>query len=368
MLSPNVLLSVFSRFAIGLVLIAGCPDPANAQPQVSPWGAVRIGAMVAQPGQIVYGNLDVPPGTDSGVRISLVVIRGRSPGPTIALISGLHGGEFAGTVALQRVIRQIDPERLSGTVLVAPLVNVNAFEQLTPRVNPTDGVNMNRAFPGKADGTQTQRVACVLTRELLAASDYVIDYHGGDLNEDQHPYAYWVRTGRPDIDEPERRMLRAFGAPYLIDFPAVGLSPAKAHLLPTQAVALGRPTITVDAGRAGTYSEADIVLLAGGTLRVLTELGMLPGHVEPQPEPIHIQSTVYVNAPVSGIFFPSVSRGEAVRAEQEIGRITDIFGRPAATIVAPVSGVILYLNSTPSSVAGEQLFYIGIPRPAEPSQ
>lgn len=365
---PNSLLRRLSTFAIGLILIAGYPDPANAQGLVSSWGPIRVGAMIAQPGQIVYGNLDVPPGLDAGANIPLAVIRGRSPGPTIALISGLHGGEFAGTVALQRVIRQVDAQLLSGTILVAPLVNINAFERLTPRINPIDGVNMNRAFPGKADGTQTQRAANILTRELLVAADYVIDYHGGDLIEDQHPYAYWVRTGRPDIDEPERRMLRAFGAPYVIDFHVDNLSAAESHLLPTQAVALGRPVITVDAGRAGTYSEADIVLLAGGTLRVLAELGMLPGQVEPQPEPIFIQSTVYVNAPVSGVFFPSVSRGEAVRAEQEIGRITDIFGRPAATIVAPVSGVILYLNSTPSSVAGEQLFYIGIPRPAEPSQ
>lgn len=303
---------------------------------------------------------------DAGAKVPLVVVRGRHEGPTVALISGLHGGEFAGTIALQRLIRQIDAKRLSGTLLIAPLVNVSAFERLTPRTNPVDGVNMNRAFPGKPDGTQTQRVAHVLTRELLAASDYVIDYHGGDRNEDQHPYAYWIRTGRPDIDEPERRMLTAFGAPYIIEFSFTDLSPADAHLLPTQAVALGRPSITVDAGRAGTYTEADIELLAGGTVRVLIELGMLAGRVEPQPVPTYLKNTIYVNAPVSGVFFPSADRGEAIRAGQEIGRITDLYGRPLVTVAAPVDGVILYLNSTPSAVAGEQLFYIGVPRQSVP--
>lgn len=322
---------------------------------------VQIGTARARPGEAARGVLPVPAGVDPGYDIPLFVLNGRRPGPRIALVAGLHGAEFASVIALQRLAAELDPQRLSGTVVIVPLVNIAGFEQNAARVNPVDGKNMNRHFPGSPDGTQTERASHLLTRELLATSDYVIDYHGGDIDEDQEPYAYWIVARNADLTAKMRKMVRAFGLRYVIRFPFDETVPGKANLLPTQAVALGKPTITVDAGRAGAYTQADLDTLVDGTKRVLAELGMIevgkPGGQTEQ----EIVRAATLNSPATGIFYPSVRRGERVPKGALLGIVTDHHGRRLAEITAPDDAVILYLNSTPSAVKDRQLFYIGIP-------
>ena len=333
------------------------PSVAHAPKEI-----LQVGTARAEPGQVSRGVISVLDGVDRGYDIPVILINGSRPGPTIALIAGLHGAEFGGIVALQRLANELEPSSLAGSAVIIPLVNVEAFKHLTPRNNPVDGKNMNRHFPGEASGTQTQRAAHLITEEVLKRADYVIDYHGGDLNEDQQPYAYWILSPSKRVTEAEDRMLRAFGTPYIIKFPLKDMSPATANLLPTQAVVLGKPTVTVDAGHSGTYSPGHLRLLMDGTKRVLAQLGMIAPVSQAQTEPQYLESTVYVNSAETGTFFPLATRGERVRKGQLLGYVTDFYGRRSFEAIAPEDGVILYLNSTPSAVKGEQLFFIGIPQ------
>src|ERR1041385_4213317 len=156
-----------------------------------------VGTATAAPGQKATGTLEVPAGVDSATSIPVVVVRGSKPGPVLALVSGAHGTEYASIIALEKVIQTLDPAQVSGTVVVLPLVNIASFEQKVPHVDPVDGKSMNRFYPGKPDGTQTERASYLITKQVVERCDYLVDYHGGDLDENLRPYAYWPKSGNP---------------------------------------------------------------------------------------------------------------------------------------------------------------------------
>ncbi|MGC2745721.1 MAG: succinylglutamate desuccinylase/aspartoacylase family protein [Candidatus Angelobacter sp.] len=144
-----------------------------------------------------------------------MVIRGSKPGPVLALVSGLHGTEYLSIIALEKVIQMLDPAQVSGTVIILPLVNIASFEQKVPHVNPVDGKSMNRFYPGKQDGTQTERVSYAITKQVVERCDYLVDYHGGDIDENLRPYSYWPKSGDAKQDAITRDMVLAFGLDHI---------------------------------------------------------------------------------------------------------------------------------------------------------
>ena len=127
-----------------------------------------VGTATAAPGQRADGYLGVLAGADAGTRIPVIVINGAKPGHVLALVSGAHGTEYASIIALEKLIPAIDPSQLSGTVVLLPLVNVPSFLQKVPHVNPVDNKSMNRYYPGKSDGTQTERASFLITKEAVS--------------------------------------------------------------------------------------------------------------------------------------------------------------------------------------------------------
>jgi uncharacterized protein len=175
-----------------------------------------VGTAIASRGERATGFIEVPPGGDGGLNIPVAVFHGAKPGPVLALVSGAHGTEYASIVALEKVIAQLNPADISGTVIVIPLINIPSFEQKVPHVNPVDRKSMNRFYPGKVDGTQTERASFLITKQVVEQSDHLIDLHGGDLDESLRPYAYWTKTGNVKQDEISREMLMAFGLDHII--------------------------------------------------------------------------------------------------------------------------------------------------------
>ena len=244
-----------------------------------------VGTASAAPGQKAYGAIEVPAGVDAGTRIAVAVVHGAKPGPVLALVSGAHGTEYASIVAVSKLIQKLDPAEISGTVILVPLVNVASFEQKVPHVNPVDGKSMNRSYPGKADGTQTERASFLITREVVDKCDYLIDLHGGDLDEDLRPYSYWTKTGNAKQDTFSREMVLAFGLDHIIVSVDRPKDPAASRYLETTATTRGKPSITVEAGRAGTVEADDVAALTNGCLSVMSYLRMLPGAPSPVENP-----------------------------------------------------------------------------------
>ncbi len=323
-------------------------------------GVFKLGTASAAPGQKATGYLEVPAGVDAGTNIPVVVVNGVRPGPVLALVAGAHGTEYASILALERVIAELDPAQLSGTVMVLPLVNIASFLQKVPHVNPVDGKSMNRFFPGKADGTQTERASYLITKEVVDRCNYLIDYHGGDLDESLRPYAYWGPTGHREQDRISKDMVLAFGLNHIIIWRERPKDPTATRYLDNTASVLGKPSIVVEAGHAGTTDTDDIELLVTGTWSTMRKLKMLPGEPLFMESPVWLEKTVEVASEETGIFHPLVLRSGYVEPGMKLGYVTDYFGRTIYVARAPVAGIILHICAVPSMKKGDNIADIGV--------
>lgn len=320
-----------------------------------------VGTATATPGQKATGYLDVPAGADAALQIPVVVARGERPGPTLALISGSHGTEYASIIALEKLIPLLDPAKISGTVIVLPLVNVNSFEQKVPHLNPVDSKNMNRFYPGDPHGTQTERASWIITQQVVERCDYLIDMHGGDLDENLRPYSYWLKTGNEKLDTISKQMVLAFGQPYIIITADRNLDPAHSRYMDVTAASRGKPAITVEAGYAGTVEPQDVDALVNGILGVMRYLKMIEGEAKPVAHPVWFEKVVTPTSDSDGVFYPLVQKDTYVEAGTELGYVTDFFGRTVYRAYAPVSGIVLYVCAVPSMKKGGTIADIGVP-------
>jgi hypothetical protein len=229
-----------------------------------------------------------------------------------------------------------------------------------------DGKSMNRFYPGRAEGTQTERAAYAITREVVDRCDYLIDLHGGDLDENLRPYSYWSRTGSEKQDATSRAMALAFGLDHIIIAVDRPRDPNASRYLETTASTRGKPSITVEAGRAGLVEQADVEALANGCLSVMRYLKILPGTVTPVEHPVWIERVATLTSDHSGIFYPKVERGDYVEAGAKLGYVTDYLGRTILEPRSPATGVVLFVAALPSMKKGDTIANIGVVAPRAP--
>ncbi len=323
--------------------------------------SISVGTAVAAPGERAAGVIAVPAGVDAAMDIPVIVINGAKPGPKLALLAGAHGTEYASIIALEKLARTADPAAMSGALIVVPLLNVASFLQKVPHINPVDGKNMNRLYPGKPDGTQTERALWAFTKQVLEKCDYLIDFHGGDLDENLRKYSYWADTGNAKLDAVSRDMVLAFGLDHIIiqrNRPS-DPRPAGVTTVTRHAQNLGKPSITVEAGHAGTTDAEDVDALMLGAMNVMRHLKMLPGDAIPIAHPLWIGRSTAITSDCEGIFYPLVVPEAYVTQGMKIGYITDYVGDKVCHIMAPVSGVILYIGALPSMKKGDNIAHIG---------
>ncbi|MDQ6891149.1 MAG: M14 family metallopeptidase [Acidobacteriota bacterium] len=325
-----------------------------------------VGSASAGRGHRGNGYLDVPAGSDAGTRIPVIVFHGAWPGPVLAIVAGAHGTEYASIVAVERVAQRLDPADLSGTVILLPLVNLASFERKVPHVNPVDGKSMNRFYPGRADGTQSERVALAITRDVVERSDYLIDLHGGDLDESLRPYSYWMKTGNDALDAASRGMVLAFGLDHILVATDRPKDPAASRYLDSTAATRGKPAITAEAGHAGTVEPEDVDALVNGSFSVMRHLKMLAGAPAPIEHPVWIDTVRSVVSEQPGIFAPLVKRGAYVEQGMKMGTVMDFFGNIVFEARAPVSGIVLYICAVPSMRKGDTIANVGTVSPRAP--
>jgi predicted deacylase len=348
-----MVLRVLTGVCLGVILpimTAGAQDRAT----------FTVGTATAARGQKAVGAIEVPAGVDAALSIPVVVVHGAKAGPVLAIVAGLHGTEYASIVAVERLIDRLDPADLSGTAILVPLVNVPSFEQKVPHLNPVDGKNMNRMFPGRPDGTQTDRASYLITQQVVDQCDHLIDLHGGDLDESLRPYTYWTKTGHEPQDSISKAMVLAFGLDTIIisaDRPA---DSGASRYLENTASTRGKPSFTAEAGHAGTVEPEDVDALVNGSLSVMRYLKMLAGPPSPVESPVWIERLVDVTSEATGIFTPLVKRGAYVQQGMKVGYVTDYVGRPLFEARAPESGVVLYIRAVPSMTRGETIASVGV--------
>jgi predicted deacylase len=236
-----------------------------------------------------------------------------------------------------------------------------------PHVNPVDGKNMNRFYPGKADGTQTDRASFAIAKQVVEKCDYLVDLHGGDLDENLRRYSYWARTGKETLDAASRAMVLAFGLDHIIlqDFRAP-VAPGGAITLTRYAASLGKPCVTAEAGHAGTVDADDVDALIRGCWSLARHLKMLAGAASPVEHPVWLSRVSVMTSDLEGVFYPLAAAEAYVSEGMTIGYVTDYFGRKIRDIASPIPGVVLYIGAVPSLKKGDTIVHIGEIAAAEP--
>jgi len=274
----------------------------------------------------------------------------------VAFVSGSHGTEYTSVVAMQDLVSRVNATKLSGTVIIVPLVNVASFRSMTPHINPVDRKGMNAGYPGDPNGSQTPRALALITKEVLDPSDVIVDLHGGDLDEDLRPYSYWFRSGRPAQDSVGLRLALAFGLDHIIVSDVDPSSPTAGRSLSGQALVRGKTVVVAEAGRVGTVAAADRKALLDGALNVLGALKMISRDVQPVPHPVWLNGAgARVAADSAGFFYATVPRDTKVKAGQVVGYMTNDLGERTKDIASPIAGLVTFIRGVPSAWTGATL-------------
>lgn len=264
-------------------------------------------------------------------------------GPTVSLMAGVHGCEYTSMLGLRRFLEGLDESSLRGRLLVIPIANLAAFHGRTPFVVPHDGLNLNRCFPGKADGSFTERLAYSIFESVIRQADYHLDLHAGDLVEALEPFTIYDVSS---VQERSKELSFAYGLGYSIrtersESPIAGTSSAAA-------AEAGIPSITAEAGGCGIVDEHSVGLHLTGITRVLSLLGVLPTPFDPPAPPVEMTHWVWLRSRTGGWWTPSVAPGDRVIGGSVVGTVTSLSGSEVEEITAPEDGVPLFITSSPA--------------------
>src|SRR5919202_1102404 len=295
------------------------------------------------------GHLCVPYSYNLGGWASLmlpVAVVASGPGRTALVLAGNHGDEYPGPIAILKLMRELRPEQVRGRLILLPALNVPAVRAGT-RLSPLDGKNLNRCFPGRADGTPTEQVAHYLSTVLFPLADVVIDIHTGGRSMDFYPCAHMHLV--PDREQ--RRQMAAGTLAWNTDFAFLYADVAGSGLLPVEAERQGKVVITTEMGGGEVVPAAVHRLTQEGLRNVLVHFGPLTGEKRTRQH-LGLPPTRWVQAldredyrfaPESGLYESLVALGAEVSAGQAVGQIHFLErpDREPVPVVAPRGGVLL---------------------------
>ena len=295
------------------------------------------------------GFLQVPYSHNLGgwanVMIPITVIA-RGKGPTVLVLGGNHGDEYQGQIAIMKLARELEPEKVTGRIILIPSLNFPAARAAT-RLSPVDGMNMNRAFPGDAEGPVTSQIAHYLRTVLFPISDVVIDIHSGGRSMEFVPCSHMHLV--PDREQRAKMFaaMLAWGTEFCFIYADI----AGSGLLPVEAENQGKLVITTELG-GGECVPASVHRIAqSGLKNVLIQVGALKGREQPRKAPAIITQATnredYILAPESGIFEISVDLGAKVKKGQIVGWIHHLErpDRAPEEIVAASSGYLITMRA-----------------------
>ncbi len=310
--------------------------------------SITLGDVTVQAGERCSVDFRVPDlYTHTGFTMPVYVIHGKRPGPILFLSAALHGDEINGVEIIRRILHLKTIDRLRGTLIAVPVVNIFGFINQT-RYLP-DRRDLNRSFPGSEKGSLAGRMAHIFLSEIVSKCDYGIDLHTAAVHRDNLPQV------RAVLDDPEtERMARAFTVPVILNTNIVEGSLREA------VEKMGIPVVVYEAGEALRFNEVAIRAGVKGTISVMRELGLLSKRKQTvkKAEPLVARSSTWVRAPQSGILRSIVALGARVKKDELLGIVSDPFGEKEENICAVADGIIIGKTNIPLVNEGEALFHI----------
>jgi hypothetical protein len=275
------------------------------------------------------------------------VLRGKKDGPRLFVCAAIHGDEIIGIEIIRRLLKMKILQRLRGTLIAVPVVNVYGFINHT-RYLP-DRRDLNRFFPGSQKGSLTSRLANIFMEEIVANCTHGIDLHAGSHHRINLPHI------RACLNNPETEKLAfAFGAPVILN---ANLREGSLRLAVEEA---GIPMLLYEAGEALRFDELAVRAGVKGILAVMRSIGMLAsrGVKTSRIQPMVASSTSWIRAPGSGILRTQIPLGGKIAINQEIGAIADPFDEDETAVNSPVAGIVIGRLNLPLVHRGDALFHV----------
>ncbi len=310
----------------------------------------KIGGEVVGVGKTAIVRLELPKlyTMRASPEMAVHVINGAKAGPTMFVSAAIHGDELNGVEMVRRLLLELDPKKVCGTLIAIPVVNIFGIVQYS-RYLP-DGRDLNRSFPGSSKGSMASRLAAVFFNEIVSRCDYGSDLHTGGGHRANLPQ---IRANLQDQETLE--LAKAFGVPVLMDSNGIK------GTLRKSAIDAGVKILLYEAGAALRFNEVSIVAGVQGIQTVMQLIQMLPGEPEHQAEPYIAKASRWVRSIESGIFHSNVVLGDSVNKGTVVGYITnpsDCFADVRHEIKSPLEGVVIGLTRIPLVNEGDALLHL----------
>lgn len=309
---------------------------------------LKILGRTISPGETVSLEAEVAKLYDStDLTMPVRIIRGEKPGPIIFLSAALHGDEINGVEIIREVLKFVEKKNIKGTIIAVPIVNVFGFNNKS-RYLP-DRRDLNRSFPGSANGSLASRMAQTFMKEIISKCTHGIDFHTGAIHRSNFPQI------RADLSCKEtRRFAKSFKPPILVD------SQTRDGSLREIAAKKGVLTLVFEGGEALRFEDDVISAGVKGCISALRAIGVLP-KLKTNPKrakPIITLGSYWIRSPKGGTFKLKVKSGQMVKKNQVIGEVTDPLGSDVELIRVYNSGYIIGINKLPLVTQGEALVHV----------
>ena len=280
-------------------------------------------------GDISFANGDIVlPGT---------IICGKLPGKTMLITGGVHSGEYVGIQACVELGAELQPEKTVGTIVILKVLNRPAFENRAGSLGLSDGKNLNRVFPGNPNGTEMERLAWAITKEVYPKVDYYIDLHSGDDFEALTPYVYYAGKAAQEVTEVSRKMAEQVDVPYMV---RSMVSSGGAY---NYAASKGIASILLERGGMGAWTFEEVNSDKRDVRNILSSLGIYQIRRDVRNYvPMEVTDVCYQAASEDGLWYPAAKPGDMVAESALLGTIRDYNGKLRETCRAEYTGVVLY--------------------------
>ncbi|MEM8875762.1 MAG: succinylglutamate desuccinylase/aspartoacylase family protein [Planctomycetota bacterium] len=282
------------------------------------------------------------------ISLPLRVVRAKEPGPVVLVTAALHGDEINGTGVVHDLMFARRPELTRGTLVLVPVVDIFGFETQS-RYMP-DRRDLNRCFPGNANGSLSSRFADTVFQELVRKADYVLDLHSAATGRTNFPNV------RADLDNDDcRRLAEAFGCELIVD----GKGPESS--MRRSAVEAGVPTVILEAGDPSKIEPSVLEIGVRGVMNVLSKLEMVDDQPKVPPYQTTVRRTQWLRGSVGGLLRFHISPGSIVDKDQPIATNYSVFGEQQNAIVSPFDAVVLGMVTLPTVRPGEPICHLAVP-------
>ena len=304
--------------------------------------------MTVQPGSRQTIDIPLPSFyTHSSACMPVHIVHGRKPGPCLLVCAAIHGDEINGVEIVRRILSHKLLNRIDGTLIAIPVVNVFGFVSKS-RYLP-DRRDLNRAFPGSETGSMASRLANILMSEIIPHCTQVIDLHTGAVNRENLPQIRAKIIGESATEE----MARAFGVPVILNSELIDGSfrmAARDHEI---------PVLLYEAGEALRFNEVAIRAGVKGILGVMSHLGMRKKSTRHRDtDTLIATSSQWLRASQSGILRSIVAIGSKVESGETLAYINDPMGENSETMISPITGIVIGRTNLPLVFEGEAVFHI----------